>query len=213
MAVWYLGALMILYALLPVLFRFKHILKLLWTVCLVVGFVFQIASYICGEPVQKHFIQIFRLWTWVQYFVLGWLLAGSETAQEKITMRQHGLILIILTGLVVVYQNFIGRFDLRNLYAKYFYDDILTVVWVITLFTFVMRLNLKDRSVAVIKQIASITMGVYIVHPLFLLVRNAVFIIDTIPEPLLYFVSILFLSVAVCFVMKHISGIKRLIEI
>ena len=60
---------MILYALLPVLFRFKHILKLLWTVCLVVGFVFQIASYICGEPVQKHFIQIFRLWTWVQYFV------------------------------------------------------------------------------------------------------------------------------------------------
>ena len=149
----------------------------------------------------------------VQYFVLGWLLAGSETAQEKITMRQHGLILIILTGLVVVYQNFIGRFDLRNLYAKYFYDDILTVVWVITLFTFVMRLNLKDRSVAVIKQIASITMGVYIVHPLFLLVRNAVFIIDTIPEPLLYFVSILFLSVAVCFVMKHISGINRLIEI
>lgn len=195
---------------LPLLFKLKNRMKYIWAVCLIVGFGFQATSYIYGEPIQKYFIQTFRLWTWVQYFVLGRLLAGYKT---KITVRLHGYVLIALTVLVVLYQNFMGRFSLHNLYAEYFYDDILIVVWVISLFTFVMRLELKARVVVVIKQLAPITTGVYIVHPLLIKVSNTVFLIDTISASLLYFAGILVLSAVICFVIKLVPGVHRLIEI
>ncbi len=210
---WYLGALMILYAVLTLLFKLQNKTKLVWAVCLTVGFGFQIASYICGEPVQKYFIQTFRVWTWIQYFLLGGLLSERKTFLKKITVRQHGFLLIAVTGMVVIYQNFMGRFVLHNLYAEYFYDDILTLAWVIVLFAFMMRLELRARAVTVIKQIAPITMGVYIVHPLILKVTNFVFTIDTVAASIAFFVGILVISAVACTVMKRIPGVKRMIEI
>ena len=210
---WYLGALMILYALLPLLFKMKDKMKYIWAICLAVGFVLQAASYIYGQPIQKYFIQTFRLWTWVQYFTLGGLLTQNETFREKISAHQHGVALIVLTAIIVAYQNFMGRFALHNLYAEYFYDDILTVAWVVALFTLVMRLELNDRAVTVIKQLAPITMGVYIVHPLIIMAANKMLLIETIPASLLYFAGILVLSMMACFIMKHVPRIRKLIEI
>lgn len=210
---WYLGALMILYAVLPLLFKLKNKTKLVWAVCLTVGFGFQIVSYICLEPVQKYFIQTFRVWTWIQYFVLGGMLSERKTFLKKITVRQHGFLLIAVTALVIIYQNFMGRFALHNLYAEYFYDDILTLAWVIVLFAFMMRIELKARAVTVIQQLAPITMGVYIVHPLILRLANSVFVIDTVAASIAFFVGILVISAVVCTVMKRVPGFNRMIEI
>ena len=106
-----------------------------------------------------------------------------------------------------------GRFALHNLYAEYFYDDILTLVWVIILFTFMMRLELKDGAVNLIKQFAPITMGVYIVHPLVLRVANSAFLIDAVVASLIFFVGILIISAVMCLVMKHVPVVRRMIEI
>lgn len=97
--------------------------------------------------------------------------------------------------------------------AEYFYDDILTLAWVIVLFAFMMRLELKERAVTVIKQIAPITMGVYIVHPLILKVANSVFAIDTVAASIAFFVGILVISAVACTVMKRVPGFNRMIEI
>ena len=210
---WYLGALMILYALLPLLFKLKDKLKFIWIICLCIGFALQIVSYIYGQPIQKYFIQTFRVWTWIQYFILGGMLAEYKTIHKKVTACQHGVILIAVTALVVIYQNFMGRFALHNLYAEYFYDDILTLVWVIILFTFMMRLELKDGAVNLIKQFAPITMGVYIVHPLVLRVANSAFLIDAVVASLIFFVGILIISAVMCLVMKHVPVVRRMIEI
>ena len=72
---WYLGALMILYFLLPVLqclvkgSRKRWVLA--WTAFAVICGAVQAASLFIGRPVQKDVIQTFRLWTWIQYFLLG----------------------------------------------------------------------------------------------------------------------------------------------
>lgn len=70
------------------------------------------------------------------------------------------------TAFVVVYQNIAGRILLHNLYAEYFYDSIFTVLWVVVLFMWVMRLNLSVELSNVIKRLSPLTMGIYIIHPL-----------------------------------------------
>lgn len=67
---------------------------------------------------------------------------------------------------MVVYQNIAGRILLHNLYAEYFYDSIFTVLWVVVLFMWVMRLNLSVELSNVIKRLSPLTMGIYIIHPL-----------------------------------------------
>lgn len=72
---WYLGALAIIYMVLPLLHgtikgSWKNWLCI-WIIFCIICMVFQSASIYAGEPVQKDIIQTFRLWTWTQYFLAG----------------------------------------------------------------------------------------------------------------------------------------------
>ena len=147
---WYLAALMILYLLLPLLYRlyvgdqspddrFSSLFRL-WAGLALVGILAQLISYCIGQPFQKFFCQTFRLWTWLQYLVLGGLAPRLRTAAEKrLPLLLHGLCLFLITVYVMVYQNIVGRGLLHNLYAEYFYDDAFTVFWVLLLYTFLLR--------------------------------------------------------------------------
>jgi surface polysaccharide O-acyltransferase-like enzyme len=70
---WYFGALMIVYLFVPLLSKHGENLKWVWVVSFGMGFLIQSVSYIVGTPLQSYLIQTFRLWTWIQYFVLGGL--------------------------------------------------------------------------------------------------------------------------------------------
>ena len=73
---WYLGALIVIYCFLPIIHKIVHKQNII-TVCfalMIISAIIQISSYIAGYPIQKCVIQTFRLWTWFQYFILGYLL-------------------------------------------------------------------------------------------------------------------------------------------
>ena len=72
---WYLGAMMLLYLLLPIIHKIVYENTKKWT-CFWGAFVgvcacIQLFSVIAGYPIQASVIQTFRLWTWIQYFSLG----------------------------------------------------------------------------------------------------------------------------------------------
>lgn len=82
---WYLGALIIIYLLLPLFCKLKarrikiknhEIPKLyiVWCVLLLTAVAMQICSVILGKSLQKNVILTFRLWSWFQYFILGGIL-------------------------------------------------------------------------------------------------------------------------------------------
>lgn len=213
---WYLGALILVYMILPILLKNRENLLKIWLVLVVISVCVQMVSYIIGQPLQSYCIQTFRIWTWLQYFILGGLIGKynkEEFELKKMNFKKHTIIFFAFTILVVVYQNYIGKFVLYNSYAEYFYDSIITITWLIILFTWIMNLTLSQRIINIIKYIVPATMGVYIVHPLIISIITRVILINTILKSFLFFVFIVFISFVIVRIMYKIPILKELIKL
>lgn len=173
-----------------------------------------INNVICcwSPPVQRYIIQTFRLRTWIQYFVLGGLI-GSHNNKEEVSVRKRATICIILTISIAVYQNVMGKTFLHNSYAEYFYDSALTIMWLISIFNFILGLNLDTNVKSIIQNIAPITMGVYITHPLVMRVAQHFVVVDSLGMSFVYFFAVLIISSICVFVMRNIPFVKRLVEL
>ncbi len=82
---WYLGALLIIYLLLPFLSKLnQHSKRVVLLICGIISIAIQIASFQCGKPMQKYVTQTFRIWTWLFYFLLG-----AEMKTLKVWISNH----------------------------------------------------------------------------------------------------------------------------
>ena len=217
---WYFGALIIIYFLLPALRNFARVkdIKRLWIIFVGFSIIIQGASIIVGKPLQKNVIQTFRIWSWIQYFVLGGILFCSETTYwgkkiSSITMKTHTILLFVWSGLVVLYQNISGRYLIHNLYAEYFYDSIFTIVWLFLIFTFVMRLKFSGKCYGIIEKMVPLTMGIYIVHPLYMKIITRFIAIDKIWMSIVYFVVVLVVSGVTVFIGNKIVFTRKMFQL
>lgn len=222
---WYLFSLLILYVLLPLIIEAKKrgLLVKVWLTLVGISLFLQVYSCVLGIAVQENYVQTFRLWSWLQYFILGGLLNEYNVFSGKfknISFPLHGILLFVCTIIVLVYQNFASRFIIHNLYAEYFYDSIFDILWIALLFTFVMRINLNSKIESIIKKLASLTMGIYIVH---IIIIDKLIPITTKPYNMLFasvesrvllsfitFFQVLFLSVLVSWLISKTSVAKYL---
>ena len=220
---WYLAALMILYLLLPLLYRlyvgdrspddrFSSLFRL-WAGLALVGILAQLISYCIGQPFQKFFCQTFRLWTWLQYLVLGGLAPRLRTAAEKrLPLPLHGLCLFLMTVYVMVYQNIVGRGLLHNLYAEYFYDDAFTVFWVLLLYTFLLRVPIPRLLHRILEIMSPLTLGIYIVHPLFLKAVRTYYPSAGLKVALITYLAVFAASALTVLIMSRIPVIRKLVS-
>lgn len=204
---WYFGALILIYFILPILHRFckqeKHA-WLIWILLVVVCITIQVLSYITRQPVQKNIRQMFHIWTWFQYFILGGII--SRNREMILTKIKHlGILMVFVSAVVVVEQNVLGRLVLRNLYAEYFYDDIITMIWCSLIFLWGIRRNLSEGMINKIQNIAPLTLGVYIIHPFLIRYIGRYFTIDTLLLSLLYFTGVLVVSFGLTYIIKRIK--------
>lgn len=175
---WYLGALIIIYMFLPLLHKLivkgsKHqvgkvpCVVIIYGVFVVISIIWQSASMFYGEPLQEYIIQTFRVWSWLQYFILGGMLASLRMNNifVKVSERSHSVILVFSTVFVICYQFIVGKYVIHTECAEFFYDSVFTIVWVVILFSRVLRINISKKAADKITNICSLTMGVYIVHP------------------------------------------------
>lgn len=209
---WYLGALIIIYAIYPFLMRYRKQMTLIWIFFAFVGAIIQISSYVIGTPVQSYFIQTFRLWTWIQYFVLGGLI-GSHDNKGNTKVEKKAILCILLTILIVVYQNTMGKNFLHNSYAEFFYDSILTIIWLVSIFDLLLNVKLSSKARKVIQNIAPLTMGVYITHPLVMRVIQHFVTINSLGMSLLFFVGVLTASAICVHFMRKVPYVKKLVEL
>ena len=208
---WFLGALILLYALLPIVTRFlfhntnetkrQHRMIACWLICFTVSFGLQGISYIMRCPLQSHVPQTFRFWTWMQYFILGGLISFFQgKLYRKITLQKHAPFLIAVTVITITARVLFGYRVFQIAYAEYFYDDCLTVLWVYLLFTFIMRIQISEPLKRIIQQLSPHVMGVYIVHPLIKTVC-----LDFVPVNGLPMMCLLFLFVCVfSFILSYV---------
>ena len=217
---WYLGALIILYLCLPVMHKWIYgqnkVWKSLWLLFLSVSLTAQGVSMVVGSPIQKNVVQTLRIWTWIHYFILGGGIdyLGSFITKVFPTKKRHACGLISCSVVVAIWQVFAGRCIIHNTYAEYFYDDGLTVLWTIILFSYVLRLDISNSFVG--KMSARLTpciMGVFIIHPLLINVVRHYFTISDTGCSVAFFIGILIGSFMIVDIISRTRLKKYLIKL
>lgn len=172
---WYLGALLLLYGMVWGISRFNEIQKT-WTMiaCAVIGIVISMYSLICREILEANVIQTFRLWIWLFYFILGSNMDKfTRFIQKYLSLRMHIFFAVTMTGLNVALQEYISSLRWSTLgetriYAEYYYDNVFEIIWIICIFSVLLRVSLSEKLVTWIKWFVPLTLGIYIVHPIIL---------------------------------------------
>ena len=216
---WYLGAILIIYILLPILSKLNCKEKRrLMLVCGLAAVVIEIGSFLYGRPLQKSVIQTFRVWTWLFYFLLG-----SEMSRIKNWISTHSGIIFhfllygLFTALILVYQNYVGSKIILEkfgrLHAEYFYDSFFEMIWIVLMFTFLLRLEISGWFSNCIFKIASLTMGIYIIHPVVLKVTLVIIGNCTFFRSMLYWITTLVGAMIITWSINKLPFGKYLVKI
>ena len=169
---WYLGALLLVYLILPFIAKSAH--KEEWQaflLCVLISEAMQITSMIQGKPIQSYICQTLRIWTWLMYLLLGAALPYiCNKVRKSITLKRHGVFVGVYTLLIWIYKHYVGlyvlgRVEVNRVAPEYFYDSFFEVIWVASMFSFAVRLHLPEKIKRVVDIVAPLTLGVYIIHP------------------------------------------------
>lgn len=212
---WYFGALMIIYFFLPILSNLvkKGYALRVWSVLTFMCIFFQVVSCIIGRPIQKNVVQTFRLWTWLQYFILGSFIDKILLKFKQVPFQIHFVLMCISTIWIVLYQVVMGKYLLHNSYAEYFYDSVFTIIWVILIFTWVIRLKLTVKFRRLIDKLAPQTMGVYIIHPLLIRLCSHFIEVHQVTVAFIYFIVILSIAFVISYLINRTPLGKILISL
>lgn len=213
---WYLGAMIILYLLLPIIHKdiYGNNKKWIyfWGTFALICVCIQAVSLCMNAPMQKNIIQTFRVWTWIQYFSIGGGYCLFALIIDKITIKQHILMLIIWSVINVVYQFLIGSFIIHNTFAEYVYDSLFEIIWIIIIVSLVIRVDLNAIG-KYIEFLSPLTMGVFIIHPLINTVCTHFITVDSIALSFAYFILITVLSFAAINILSKLPFSRYLLKI
>lgn len=167
---WYLGALLIIYLLLPILSRLTKMRKVFLIGTGVMAIIIELTAIYLKYPVQKGVVQTLRLWTWIFYLLLGSEISKIQKWISKhISIKYHIFLLGVYTIFNLSYQMIVGTYLIteagKRLHAEYFYDSLFEMGWIILLFTLILRLPLSNTAEKYVYKIAPLVMGIYIIHP------------------------------------------------
>ena len=162
---WYLGALMLIYVCAYIIKKYKLNLVIVWLSALLIGVVFQILSYVLGKSIQEYFTLTFRLWSWVQYSLLGALMPRIvDVIKEKLPLWLHGIFTAAALAAYLFFWKFISEYVFYDMYPERFYDSLFLIIFIALFFSFILRLSLGDKLSCLIEKLCPLTVGVFLIH-------------------------------------------------
>ena len=138
---------------------------------------------------------------------------------KSVKVSIHAVFTLAMTVFILIYQNYVGTRTIISesgirLYAEYFYDSIFDMIWIFLLFTLVLRIKISSYIIKLmIMKTASLTLGIYITHPI---IRKAVKEIvgdKSIASMLIYFISTLITATIITWLIYKTRLRKYLLKI
>lgn len=214
---WFFGSLIIIYLFLPLLHRLffekTHYHRLACLVFMGVCLCMSTLSMIKGYPLGMFVPQPLRLWTWMFYFLSGGLFASQAERLQRISLRSHGILLLVFTLISNAAEKSVGLYLIHSRLAEYFYDNLFSIVWYCLLFTFLLRLPLKASRGVWISRFSSLTMGIFIIHPILLFAMNTLFLPSKTITVLLCWAGLTLISLIISYIMSKIPVARELIRL
>ncbi|MEG0176091.1 acyltransferase [Anaerorhabdus sp.] len=183
---WFIGTLILIHLFLPLLHRiFIHpktaflIIVLCFLICFGIDIINVLFVAVDKPLIQSYVPQTFRLWNHFAYFFLGGFLGKPEIKEiikSEIKIWKHLIFLIVITIAVVNYEMFMGVNYYGTTYAEFFYDNAFVMIWIVTLFSFLNRLDIKNNGISKFVSYISVnTFGVYVMHVYLMSIMQLIF--------------------------------------
>ena len=206
---WYFGALIIIYALLPLLnliYCRKKILIIFFFFLSILEFLCFLENVLTTPPWEERIIQSFRLWNWLFYFMLGGIIKLFITKQHPNRMEFYCALVLVLLLVCIIFQehykNLIG-----SPFCEYYYSSFIVAVFSTTLFIFILQLDIKTNSFGqkVLSWISPLFLYVYILHPFAILLASRIC-----SNHYIIYLLTLAISILASTVFIHVPYLKRL---
>lgn len=207
---WYLGAMIILYALLPIInyldSKYKFFIIYINIILLSVIFVtFTLNLYMRFE--QNYIIQTFRIWNWLFYFSLGGIIKKTYNRHILTSYCKKkiiGLLTIIFWGIFVLYvyymRNHLGGIE-------YFFGTPICWLYASSMFIFILSLNIKENRI--IKELSNVFLPVYVIHITVISIIHERFPLNWTWAPIWDFISVSIISVVIGVILMRIPFINK----
>lgn len=210
---WFLGALIILYLLTPILHKILQSKKInkvfLLTMILICEsiYIFNAIRGFNGDKIIKQLIlQTLRIWTWITYFYLGGYVKDNFKWKKS-----YNYLLLGLSAFCICYEFIVANKIIHNLYAENFYDNIFIMIWVIIMFNFIKNLNINEKYRKIITDISSLTLGIYIIHGFLFKYINSFYDFTNGLINITIFIFVLIVSCLISYIIKKIPYVKNII--
>lgn len=150
---WYFGASIIIYSLLPILIKIANSSKFITCICIlfVISSIFFVLNFWDFE--RKYVIQTFRIWYWIFYFFLGaWT---KKHSQARVFSNPLTLVLII-----PLYCTFQTHTQVRG--NEYFFGSLPCIIYAFSLFQIISKVKIPNS--VVIRELSKTFLPVYTLH-------------------------------------------------
>lgn len=214
---WFLGALIIMLFLVPILNKImKSSIKLyviVLIIFLIISWLIDLYNHFSGAiPLQKNVIQTFRVWTWISYYMSGGLIGNLIKKINFIDFKkQLNYFSVVLTVLTIIYSIYNAAW-ISNPFAEYNYDNILIFIWIVTIFlACISTTKFSKHSTKIIESISKYSFGIYIVHVIALKIFEKVFVFDGIFINLITIIGVFLISWLITFVISKTPYVNKLV--
>lgn len=210
---WFLGALIILYLLTPILHKIlnkpkvnKIFILLCVLLCEIIYIVNIYRGYNDDTIIKKIVPQTLRIWTWITYFYMGGFIKNNIRWK-----KEYNFLVFILTIICLPYEFLISHNVLHNLYAENFYDSILIMFWIFMTFNFLLNMKIRESFEESIIHFGKLTLGIYIIHVCFIKIINIYYDFYNPIINVFIFFSVLCISYITSNIIKKIKYLDKII--
>lgn len=161
---WFLFMIICLYLVTPLIRKLVLVLstKELWTYTIIFLIISSVETFYESTKYKPFFLNFIQ---YIPYFILGYLISKVTYSKKYFTYSTIIFIFSNITTFVGTYY-FVNNFD-NNQYILYNYLSITTVIASITIFYILLNVNIS-KQIKKLSLIAPMTLGIYIIHPLFI---------------------------------------------
>lgn len=216
---WFLGSLIIIYLVLPVLQRvfrntnsnkYKILTYSLISISIVADIINIMLYRNCNICMKEFTIQTFNIWIWMTYFCLGGFIYNTNIF-DKMKKSIHCIIVLFMICLCLIYECLLANSLYGNMFAENFYNSPIIMITGIILFTFIKKLNFKREKL--ITTLGSLTMGVYIIHSTVIMGICKFYKFSNNYESILLFIGTLFITYFITWFISKIKYVREIIRL
>lgn len=173
---WYMGALIFVYLMMPLLDRLLRHKPVLYRNLLIVLGCFNAALdlylTLTGNRILMSVPQSLRLHFWLFYAMLGGWIARNPEQFAKLRSRLKLWHVLAAMAVTIPYVRYVGRYAYGSVNVELFYGSILVQLTGFLAFVYGQGLKLSEQAGKCVVRLGSLTMGIYIMHPFVLAVFN-----------------------------------------